>query len=107
MRGLVPRIHVFAESNEDVDGRDKPGHDDDYVFSMQCHAILPTLRRCDADCALIGTPRPIIHAISLRAGVRRLDDRPPFLDLGLLQRRKRIGRLLMGREELFAEVAEA
>jgi hypothetical protein len=29
MSGLVPGIHVFlAGSNEDVDGRDKPGHDD-------------------------------------------------------------------------------
>jgi hypothetical protein len=28
MPGLVPGIHVFgAERNEDVDGRDKPGHD--------------------------------------------------------------------------------
>jgi hypothetical protein len=27
MPGLVPGIHVFA-SREDVDGRDKPGHDD-------------------------------------------------------------------------------
>ena len=29
MPGLVPGIHVFsAASKEDVDGRDKPGHDD-------------------------------------------------------------------------------
>jgi hypothetical protein len=29
MPGLVPGIHVFAASwQEDVDGRDKPGHDD-------------------------------------------------------------------------------
>jgi hypothetical protein len=29
MPGLVPGIHVFSaeRSNEDVDGRDKPGHD--------------------------------------------------------------------------------
>jgi hypothetical protein len=28
MRGLVPRIHVFATFiKKDVDGRDKPGHD--------------------------------------------------------------------------------
>jgi hypothetical protein len=25
MRGLVPRIHVFARQIKDVDGRDKPG----------------------------------------------------------------------------------
>jgi hypothetical protein len=30
MPGLVPGIHVFAYVNkEDVDGRDKPGHDDE------------------------------------------------------------------------------
>ncbi|MEA3072838.1 MAG: hypothetical protein QOD29_4284, partial [Alphaproteobacteria bacterium] len=28
MRGLDPRIHVFARGDEVVDGRDKPGHDD-------------------------------------------------------------------------------
>jgi hypothetical protein len=30
MPGLVPGIHVFNDSNvkEDVDGRDKPGHDE-------------------------------------------------------------------------------
>jgi hypothetical protein len=29
MPGLVPRIHAFAAiSKEDVDGRDKPGHDE-------------------------------------------------------------------------------
>jgi hypothetical protein len=27
-RGLVPGIHVFAASKKDVDGRDKPGHDE-------------------------------------------------------------------------------
>jgi hypothetical protein len=27
MPGLVPGIHVFARSKQDVDGRDKPGHD--------------------------------------------------------------------------------
>jgi len=28
MPGLVPGIHVFAAWREDVDGRDKPGHDE-------------------------------------------------------------------------------
>jgi hypothetical protein len=27
MPGLVPGIHVFSFSKQDVDGRDKPGHD--------------------------------------------------------------------------------
>ena len=28
MPGLVPGIHDFATKKQDVDGRDKPGHDD-------------------------------------------------------------------------------
>jgi hypothetical protein len=28
MPGLVPGIHVFDVPKKDVDGRDKPGHDD-------------------------------------------------------------------------------
>jgi hypothetical protein len=28
MPGLVPGIHVFLGLLQDVDGRDKPGHDD-------------------------------------------------------------------------------
>ena len=27
MPGLVPGIHEFPETQKDVDGRDKPGHD--------------------------------------------------------------------------------
>jgi hypothetical protein len=27
MPGFMPGIHVFAAAKEDVDGRDKPGHD--------------------------------------------------------------------------------
>ena len=29
--GLVPGIHVFLRGRKDVDGRDKPGHDENYV----------------------------------------------------------------------------
>jgi hypothetical protein len=28
MPGLVPGIHVLFDAREDVDGRDKPGHDE-------------------------------------------------------------------------------
>jgi hypothetical protein len=28
--GLVPVIHVFVDTNKDVDGRNKSGHDDDF-----------------------------------------------------------------------------
>jgi hypothetical protein len=34
MPGLVPGIHVFgAAEKQDVDGRDKPGHDDEWTFA--------------------------------------------------------------------------
>jgi hypothetical protein len=34
MPGLVPGIHVFLSGGgQDVDGRDKPGHDDVVVFA--------------------------------------------------------------------------
>jgi hypothetical protein len=33
MPGLVPGIHVLAHSQQpDVDGRDKPGHDEEYLM---------------------------------------------------------------------------
>ena len=37
MSGLVPGIHVFVSivAREDVDGRDKPGHDEEYRLSSQ------------------------------------------------------------------------
>jgi hypothetical protein len=35
MPGLVPGIHVFAHlSKKDVDGRDKPGHDGNWVCAF-------------------------------------------------------------------------
>jgi hypothetical protein len=34
MPGLVPGIHVLQpDEAEDVDGRDKPGHDDEWTFA--------------------------------------------------------------------------
>jgi hypothetical protein len=36
MAGLVPAIHVFAAARkEDVDARDKPGHDDFTVLGIK------------------------------------------------------------------------
>jgi len=34
MPGLGRAIHVFPEHPQDVDGRDKPGHDDDEFASV-------------------------------------------------------------------------
>ena len=39
MPGLVPGIHVFGVAKEDVDGRDKPGHDDDGESSDKGNTI--------------------------------------------------------------------
>ena len=47
MPGLVPGIHVFASSKKNVDGRDKPGHDEAPSISKDEHAhnstIMPSL----------------------------------------------------------------
>jgi hypothetical protein len=41
MPGLVPGIHVFSEEDQDVDGRDKPGHDGDNALRLRL--IRPTV----------------------------------------------------------------
>jgi hypothetical protein len=43
---------------------------------------------------------------SLPLDVCRLDDRPPFLDLGLLQRPERLRRLLVPRENLKPDICK-
>jgi hypothetical protein len=53
MPGLVPGIHILLLRTEEkgVDGRDKPGHDDDYetiVESNQHRAASPTISGCRA-----------------------------------------------------------
>jgi hypothetical protein len=42
MPGLVPGIHVFLQRHrkQDVDGRDKPGHDDQYRCARSAKAAL-------------------------------------------------------------------
>ena len=49
---------------------------------------------------------PARRARSLRLHARRLDDRPPFLDLGLLERREALGRLLLARRDVEPELGE-
>jgi hypothetical protein len=43
MPGLVPGIHVLAATSEDVDGRDKPGHDENVTRSQFGSESLKTL----------------------------------------------------------------
>src|SRR5258707_15358852 len=40
MPGLVPGIHVFLPCSQDVDGRDKPGHDEDIQYASVLLACL-------------------------------------------------------------------
>jgi len=42
MPGLVPGIHVFGATKEkDVDGRDKPGHDERCIYApYRCRTAL-------------------------------------------------------------------
>ena len=47
------------------------------------------------------------HRLLFRLDVGRLNDRPPFLELGLVQDGKRLGCLLVRREYLLAETGEA
>jgi hypothetical protein len=39
MPGLVPGIHVLLHDEKDVDGRDKPGHDENHVAAGGRFAI--------------------------------------------------------------------
>ena len=41
MPGLVPAIHVFSidDASQDVDGRDKPGHDDFLCCTSPKHGL--------------------------------------------------------------------
>ena len=46
-------------------------------------------------------------SLSLRLDVGRLDDRPPLLDLGFLQRAEGLGRLPVAREDFLPERHQA
>src|SRR2546428_2939433 len=46
------------------------------------------------------------ESVSFRLNVRRLDDRPPLLDLGLVEGAERFRRLLLGRENLLTKLGE-
>ncbi len=40
MPGFMPGIHVFLFNKQDVDGRDKPGHDS-VIWDMDSHPLIP------------------------------------------------------------------
>jgi len=46
MRGLDPRIHVFLSTQQGMDGRVKPGHDDGVILTLypprHCEEAKPT-----------------------------------------------------------------
>ncbi len=72
MPGLVPGIHVFLDCcNEDVDGRDKPGHDGETCAS---HPRRP-VRRSAARMVDFASPHPDRHTRYARSAVDPLPSR--------------------------------
>ena len=49
MPGVVPGIHVFFLTKQGVDGRDKPGHDDGWIY-LQAYftPLAPSILRITA-----------------------------------------------------------
>jgi len=63
MPGLVPGIHAFlALGSQDVDGRDKPGHDVDGVLHGGYDAI----------CGVIWWTSPVLRSMRIRVIWSRL-----------------------------------
>src|SRR5580693_8312550 len=62
------------------------------------------------NCSGAGLQAPKLHSRlscdSLRLDARLLDDRPPFVDFGLLKSGKRFGCLLFRRKGLLAQISE-
>src|ERR1700738_2678037 len=79
-----------------------PARSDDVVISMSAAPFqLATRRRLltiAPDCLVAS------KQLSFSFDFGGLDDRPPFLGIGLLQRAARLGRLLLARENLHSEV---
>jgi hypothetical protein len=82
MAGFMPAIHVFRAAKQDVDGRDKPGHDEALVAAKVMSAFLTALKGDGARRhapALSESARPFslqMHAImvALRARKRFLSN---------------------------------
>jgi hypothetical protein len=65
MAGLVPAIHVFAAAKEDVDGRDKRGHDDCWWRTRSL--IRNHMRNRTAVTQGRATNKPVVWVIALAA----------------------------------------
>ncbi|MGY3447903.1 hypothetical protein ACVILH_000245 [Bradyrhizobium sp. USDA 4353] len=76
MPGLVPGIHVYPRTPDDVDGRDKPGHDEE-----------------DADGLKIS--RPYVRVLRRRGGIMQA--------AGLASRAKAVERATAENEEFRLE----
>ncbi len=70
MPGLVPGIHVFLQRHrkQDVDGRDKPGHDDQYRCARSAKAALRDWQDTLAGraCAIAPWPARVRTCLSFR-----------------------------------------
>src|SRR5215831_4788907 len=65
----------------------------------------PDVRTCGGKRPL-ASPSEISATLSFRLDARRLDNRPPFLSLGLVESMKRFRGLLVGWKYLLADVGE-
>ena len=59
-----------------------------------------------SECLIASLPGVNVSASSLTLDVGGLDDRPPFVDLGLVEGSERFRRLLLARRNLLPEIGE-
>ena len=71
MPGLVPGIHVFLLSlKQDVDGRDKPGHDNYTCWRGRCYAARADFLNAAAAILKSSTKRAYSFALASASGSR-------------------------------------
>ncbi|CCD99897.1 hypothetical protein BRAS3809_3060007 [Bradyrhizobium sp. STM 3809] len=66
MPGLVPGIHVVLSMPDDVDGRDKPGHDD-----AESDDRKTAITKCDSPAARSVHPLPLWERVDRMSGAKR------------------------------------
>jgi hypothetical protein len=70
MPGLVPGIHVFTEPpQEDVDGRDKPGHDEKQHMVGSPSPSHQLIRELPDRLAIDRGPIPLAHGLEIRGAL--------------------------------------
>ena len=79
MPGLDPGIHVFPAQKEDVDGRDKPGHDERAHYltrdGEEERVASPAMAKQDERCVVVAAPLELVEARGRGKGrIRRILD---------------------------------